>query len=81
VDRGSQVSLSDAQSVRRDGLQARSVSPHDGVPDCLFKQEANFHETTKLPQAHKTALNKRSYPVHRAAMTNILRYDRACFDT
>src|SRR5215831_13416040 len=35
---------------------------HDGVPDCLFRQEANFPESTKLPQAHKTALNKRSYP-------------------
>jgi hypothetical protein len=34
---------------------------HDGVPDCLFRQEANFTESTNLPQAHKTALNKRSY--------------------
>src|SRR5215469_7078737 len=63
MDRRSQISLSDAQSVRREGLlQARSVRPHDGVPDCLFRQEANFTESTKLPQAHKTALNKRSYP-------------------
>src|SRR5215467_4633188 len=40
------------------------MSPHDGGPDCLLRQEANFPESSKLPQAPKTALNKRSYPVH-----------------
>src|SRR5262249_38458364 len=35
---------------------------HDRAPESLFRQETNFPESTKLPQAHKTALNKRSYP-------------------
>jgi hypothetical protein len=33
---------------------------HDGVPDRLFRQEANFPESTKRPQAQKTALDKLS---------------------
>lgn len=57
----------------------RSVSPHDGVPDRLFRQEANFTETTNLPQVHKTALNKllyadmlRSYDEHSPARPRLL---------
>src|SRR5262249_53457285 len=37
-------------------------APHDRAPESLFRQETNFLESTKLPQAHKTALNERSYP-------------------
>src|SRR5215468_6744482 len=55
----SQVSLGHAKCAGHMVCRRSARAPHDRAPESLFRQETNFLESTKLPQAHKTALNER----------------------